>query len=131
MDCNIPKERLEAARKALASTLRKTEKAHATLLAKNAAPGHIRRTARSIADHRTMLSLVQNALQPGSCAVPDDAQLESARSAAAEYGSRVEAVMPKFPAGTPQHTLALRRIDAYRLAGELIAEKQGGDRSDP
>ena len=37
---------------------------------------------------------------------------------------RVESILPKFAAGTPQHTLAIRRLRAFEIAQVLIRREQ-------
>lgn len=105
-------EELQAAAKAVASTLRKNEKAYETMLSKNARPWQLQTVADAIAHHRTMLDLIEGR--------PVDAE---ARKAAMEaipgYIRKIENILPKFQPGTPQHTLATRRIAAYRLAADL------------
>ena len=48
--------------------------------------------------------------------LPSAQAMEEALRAIPSYIGQIEKVLTKFPAGTPQHTLALRRIAAYRLA---------------
>lgn len=47
-------------------------------------------------------------------------ELENALEVAASVISRVEKVQSKFEAGTPQHTLAVRRIKALHISSALI-----------
>lgn len=47
-------------------------------------------------------------------------ELEEAHKTLTSFISRVEKVQPKFERGTPQHTLAVRRIKAFYISTELI-----------
>lgn len=116
----------EAAR-AIASALQKSEKA--ILKLKAGSPQH-RLTERNIRAFQIALSLIARE-QGGEAGSPftagEQAQAQAAFSAAI---ARVEKVLPKFVSGTPQHTLAVRRIRAFEIAGELLArelekERQG------
>ena len=51
--------------------------------------------------------------------------LALAQEAFAFASTRVEAILPKFAAGTPQHTLAVRRLRAFEIAVALIRREQG------
>ena len=37
--------------------------------------------------------------------------------------TQVESILPKFAAGTPQHTLAIRRLQAFVIAQALIGQE--------
>lgn len=108
----LSEERLQAAQKAIASTLRKEENAHATMSAKQTKQWQLDRLASSIRCHRTMLALV--ALDSVS-----REDVETALDAIPGIIANIEKILPKFAPGTPQHTLGIRRIDAYRAAQEL------------
>lgn len=108
--------RLEAAQKAIASTLRKEEKALITMSAKQAKQWQLDRLAESIRHHRTMLALAE---KQEVCRE----DVEAALAAIPGYIANVEKILPKFQPGTPQHTLGTRRIDAYRAAEELGRQK--------
>lgn len=112
----MEQSRLDAAQKAIASTLRKEEKALITMTAKEAKQWQLDRLAESIRHHRAMLALVE---QEEVCREG----LESALAAIPGYIAGIEKILPKFQLGTPQHTLAVRRIDAYRAAEELGRQK--------
>jgi hypothetical protein len=47
-------------------------------------------------------------------------QLEMAKFQLTSTINKIEKFMPKLKIGTPQHTLAMRRIDAFNLAITLI-----------
>ena len=51
--------------------------------------------------------------------------LEQASEAFAFAATRVESILPKFAAGTSQHTLAIRRLQAFAIAQALIGREQG------
>lgn len=105
-------ERMKEAQKAVASTLRKNEKALATLSEKGAKPWLIGQTALAVRCHRTLLALLEGHEAPA-------ADIREALDAVPAYVSRIEAILPKFAPGTSQHTLAIRRLEAYALAAEL------------
>ena len=51
--------------------------------------------------------------------------LEQASEAFTFAATRVESILPKFAASTPQHTLAIRRLQAFAIAQALIGREQG------
>jgi len=51
--------------------------------------------------------------------------LEEALQVISSAISRIEKVKPKFAVGTPQHTLAVRRVRAFNIALALIKRELG------
>ena len=116
----LTQQALEAAKKSLASTIRKNKKARETLSQKQPPRlAQMEMIARNLANLEVMLTLVEQQLD-GSGGSPARPSLEAARQAIPAYIGQIEKVLPKFAPGTPQHTLAVRRIDAYHLADMLL-----------
>ncbi len=112
---------LREAARAIASTRMKSEKAMGKLKENSA---QHRLTARGIAAYSLSLSLIARALGE----LPDHAdfsidELAQAKEAFAFATERVTSILPKFAAGTPQHTLAGRRLRAFEIATALITQK--------
>ena len=109
---------LREAARAIASTLMKSEKA--ILKLKDGSPQQ-RLTARGIAAYQIALALIARELGevPEQTACTTEA-LVQAQEAFAFATNRVNSILPKFAAGTPQHTLAIRRLRAFTIAQELI-----------
>jgi len=105
---------LAQARRAIVSTLAKSEKAVVKLK-----PGtwQERRTREAITAYRIAITLIDN--EPHTYTKDE---LTSALASIGEAKRRVENVLPKFAPGTAQHTLALRRIAAFSLAEQLITQ---------
>lgn len=53
---------------------------------------------------------------------PTGEEWEALRAALPGYLAQIEKVLPKFRPGTPQHTLAWRRIESYRMVSRLMEE---------
>lgn len=81
-------------------------------------------TSRGIAAYRLTLSLIARELgeTPERTAYTKE-ELEHAKEAFAFATERVASILPKFAAGTPQHTLAKRRLRAFGIAAGLIARE--------
>lgn len=82
-------------------------------------------TAQGIEAYRIAGGLIKRELMAGSETNAAESgytkeQLEAALAALASAEARVEKIQPKFQAGTPQHTLAVRRIRAFQIAAGLI-----------
>ncbi len=114
---------LREAARAIASTRMKSEKA--TLKLKDGSAQQ-RMTARGIAAYSLALQLIARELgepcEPIAC---DKDALDQAIEVYASMTTRVEKILPKFAAGTPQHTLAVRRLRAFEIARALIRREQG------
>jgi hypothetical protein len=112
---------LREAARAIASTRMKSEKA-AGKLKENTAQHRL--TARGIAAYSLALWLIARELGESPDQVDfslDD--LEQAKEAFAFATDRVTSILPKFAAGTPQHTLAVRRLRAFEIATALITQE--------
>ncbi len=116
------KEELEEALRAITSTLRKSEKAQLKLKA-----GYWQHTMteQGIKSYKIAIDLIKNELET---TVAEEElkgkytkkELTEALNAIISAIGRVERVQPKFETGTSQHTLAVRRIQAYNVATQLI-----------
>ena len=117
-------ERLEA-RRAIESALHKSEKA--LLKLKQGSFSHTL-TTRGIAAYQIALELLQKKDEAKvNETAPVQKHTKQERDDAILYFEstivRVEKVLPKFAAGTPQHTLAIRRVRAFEIAMALIREE--------
>lgn len=112
------KEELSEAARAIDSTRMKSEKA--ILKLKEGTAQH-RLTARGIAAYALALQLI--AREQGDASAQTGFSSESLNQASEAFAfaaTRVTSILPKFAAGTPQHTLAVRRLRAFEIAQELI-----------
>ena len=112
------KEELSEAARAISSTRMKSEKA---MLKLKEGTAQYRLTARGIAAYSLALQLI--AREQGDSAeqiVFSNESLNQAIEAFMYASVCVESILPKFAAGTPQHTLAVRRLRAFAIAQELI-----------
>ena len=103
--------------RAILSALMKSEKA--ILKLKEGSP-QFRMTAENIRAPQTALALIGREQGTQDALVFGKEELASAQAAFASMTARVEKVLPKFTVGTPQHTLAVRRIRAFEIAEQLI-----------
>lgn len=117
---------LEAAQTAITSAIRKIEKAQQTLSKKQPAP----------ISQLTLATRRQNALQIASSLIASELEhklpvihekedLEAAAQVISSLIPQVENMKNKFEERTPQHTLTLRRIQAFQIALALIARESG------
>ena len=112
------KEELSEAARAIDSTRMKSEKA---ILKLKEGTAQYRLTARGIAAYSLALQLIARELgQSTEQLAFSKESLHQANEAFAFAATRVESVLPKFAAGTPQHTLAVRRLRAFAIVQELI-----------
>ncbi len=65
-------------------------------------------------------SLIARALEKDLSNNYSKEELEEAVQTIPSFIQKIEEVKPKFREGTPQHTLAIRRIRAFHIALELI-----------
>lgn len=115
---------LEAAQKAIESTLRKNEKVSATLSSKNPPrTAQVNLVAHSLSALRLASLLVEGALQSARPIHCSQADLEESAGVMAAMIEKIEKIQPKLKEGTPQHTLAVRRIKAFQIALALIEEE--------
>ena len=108
---------LSEAARAITSALHKSEKA---ILHLTEHSPQFRLTNESIRAYQIALALFAQA--QGGEPAPSFTAEECVRAQAAFTSmiARVEKILPKFAAGTSQHTLAVRRIRAFEIAGEMI-----------
>ena len=108
---------LREAARAISSALMKSEK---TLLKlKEGSPQH-RMTAENIRVFQIALALIRREQGGSEAFVFCKEELESAQSSFVSMISRVGKILPKFAPGTPQHTLAVRRVRAFEIASDLM-----------
>lgn len=114
---------LREAARAIASTRMKSEKA--ILRLKENTAQH-RFTARGIEAYSLALCLISQEMgeTPARSAFAEE-ELEQAKETLLFAAARVQSILPKFAAGTPQHTLAVRRLRAFEIAQELILWELG------
>lgn len=117
-------ERSEA-RRAIESALHKSEKA---LLKLKQGSFSYTLTTRGIMAYKIALELLQAKIETiGSEAAlvqkHTEKELDDAILFFESTIRRVEKILPKFDGGTPQHTLAIRRIRAFDIAATLIREE--------
>ena len=112
------KEELSEAARAIDSTRMKSEKA---ILKLKEGTTQYRLTARGIAAYSLALQLIAREQgEPQEAILYSKESLEQAVEAFAFATARVKSVLPKFATGTPQHTLAVRRLRAFAIAQELL-----------
>ena len=122
---------LKEAHRASSSTLMKSEEAQMQL---QEGTFQYRTTTKGIDAYRIAIELINREVDgmddhPSQCAYTNDA-LSDALKAIASANVRVEKILPKFAPGTPQHTLAVRRIRAFDIATELIGIEMAGQRQE-
>ena len=113
-------DELHEAARAITSALHKSEKA--ILHLKENSP-QFRLAKESIRAYQIALALIeheQGAREAQSFSAEECVQ---AQAAFASMIVRVEKILPKFAAGTPQHTLSVRRIRAFEIAGEMMTTR--------
>ena len=112
------KEELSETARAIDSTRMKSEKA---ILKLKEGTAQYRLTVRGIAAYSLALQLIvrEQDASAEEFNFPQES-LNQASEAFAFAATRVTSVLPKFAAGTPQHTLAVRRLRAFAIAQELI-----------
>lgn len=108
---------LRESARAISSALRKSEKA--ILKLKEGSPQY-RLTAESIRAYQITLALIERERGMQNSLSFSEEECARAQTAFSSMISRVEKALPKFAAGTPQHTLAVRRIRAFEIAKMLI-----------
>lgn len=120
---SFPEMELREAARAIASTQMKSDKAILKLKENTA---QYRLTARGIAAYSLALWLLARELGEASDATPyAKEELEQAQEAFTFATERVQSILPKFATGTPQHTLAVRRLSAFEIARALIRQEIG------
>ena len=110
-------EELHEAARAITSALHKSDKA--ILKLKESSP-QFRITKESIRAYQIALLLIERDLGTQKTLLFSAEELVRAQTAFSSMIARVEKILPKFAVGTPQHTLAVRRIRAFEIAGEMV-----------
>ena len=113
-------DELHEAARAITSALHKSEKA--ILKLKENLP-QFKMTKDSIRAYQIALLLIEYDLGAQETLSFSAEELLCAQTAFSSLIARVEKILPKFAPGTPQHTLAVRRIRAFEIAGELINQQ--------
>ena len=108
---------LSEAARAISSALMKSEKALSKL--REGSPQY-RLTAGNIRAFQIALALIRREQGGQETLTFGSEELAQAQAAYANMIARVEKILPKFAPGTPQHTLAIRRIRAFEIAEHLI-----------
>jgi molybdopterin-binding protein len=116
------KEELQAAIRAITSTINKSEKARLKL---KAGTWQHTMTVQAIKANYIVIALLNRELESNAAGGPfksayTEEELDNALEAVTTIISRVEKIQPKFEEGTPQHTLAIRRIKALNISLALI-----------
>jgi len=113
-------DELHEAARAITSALHKSETA--ILKLKENSP-QFRMTKESLRAYQIALLLIERDLgAPETLSFSAD-ELLRAQTAFSSLIARVEKILPKFAPGTPQHTLAVRRIRAFEIAVEMIKQQ--------
>jgi hypothetical protein len=115
---------LNEAARAIISALHKSEKAILHLAEHSP---QFRLTSESICAYQIALALIAQAQGAESAPSFTAEECVRAQAAFAAMIARVEKVLPKFAAGTSQHTLAVRRIRAFEIAGQMIQREHTVD----
>lgn len=115
---------LHEAARAITSAMHKSEKA--ILKLKENSPQYRLTEGNIRAFHLALVLIEREQGSQDEQSFSADACAE-AQTAFSSMIARVEKVLPKFAAGTPQHTLAVRRIKAFEIAGEMIQREWTAD----
>ncbi len=110
---------LQEAARAITSALQKSEKA---ILKLSENSPQYRLTAESIHAYQIALALIDYERNAQDAPAFSKVELTNAQAAFSGLVARVEKVLPKLSVGTPQHTLATRRIRAFEIAKIIIQE---------
>lgn len=114
---------LSAARTALQSARRKNDKVRLSLAqAANPRAGQIARVERIIQALSISLELIDAALGSADQPVYPDQTIADSYQLLSNLTTQLEALMPKLRPGSPQHSLARRRIEAFQLALRLLEQ---------
>lgn len=117
---------LEAAQKAILSQIHKNEKAKETLLQKQTPrTSQVKMVDRNLKVLYLMSSLIASEQRKDISNSYSKEDLEDAVRNTRLLVEKVEKIKPKFKEGTPQHTLAIRRIEAFNIALVLIERELG------
>lgn len=120
----MTKEELEIAYQSITSTIRKNVKAYETLSKKDKPRvSQMKMIQENIDNFIVIKKLIEQRLQDAVSYQFTKEELLKVLSALPGYHNQIERVLVKFKEGTPQHTLAIRRIHSYRIGEELIQEE--------
>lgn len=108
---------LREAARAITSARMKSEKA---ILKLKEGSSQYRLSAEAIRAYQIALSLIARELDGEPAPDFSKEEMQQAAKTFSAFFARVEKVLPKFAAGTPQHTLAKRRLSAFEIANLLI-----------
>jgi hypothetical protein len=122
----LSKTELSEAARAITSALHKSDKA--ILKLKESSP-QFRMIKESIRAYQIALQLIERDLGAKETLSFSAEELLCAQTAFSSMIARVEKILPKFAAGTPQHTLAVRRIRAFEIAWEMILRESTAERA--
>lgn len=116
------KEELQEAIRAITSMINKSEKAQLRL---KAGTWQHTMTVQALKANYIAIVLLNRELETNPAGRSfkskyTEEELKNALEVVASVISRVEKVQPKFEAGTPQHTLAVRRIKALNISSAFI-----------
>lgn len=120
---NFTIDELELAQKSLISTIHKNEKAYETLSQKDKPrTSQLNMISMNLKNFRLMLNVIENRLNNDYSHKIDKEDLIETLHAIPKYVDQIEKVILKFKEGTPQFTLAKRRILSYHISTILIQE---------
>ena len=112
---------LEAAQKAILSTIRKNEKVKETLSQKQPPrTSQIAMVSRNLKVFYIASSLIERELGKDFSNNYSKEELGEAVKSIQAFIEKIEKMKPKFKEGTSQHTLVIRRIKAFHIASVLI-----------
>lgn len=117
-----PKEELQEAIRAITSMINKSEKAQLKLKADT---WQHTMTVQALKANYIAIALLNRELETNPAgdsfkSTYTKEELDHALEAVTTIMSRVEKIQPQFHEGTPQHTLAVRRIKALNISLALI-----------
>ncbi len=119
---------LEAALKAVLSTIHKSERVQATLSAKQPPrTAQLKAGAQKLKALRIAADLIEREMEAGITVHYALTDLEDAIQTTLSFIRQIEKVKPNFAEGTPQHTLAVRRIRAFEIAVALMEREMAKD----
>ncbi|HCJ57286.1 MAG TPA: hypothetical protein DHV55_07925 [Clostridiaceae bacterium] len=117
---------LEAAQKAILSTIHKNEKVKVTLSqVQPSRTSQIAMISRNLRALYIASALITRELDKDFSNNYSKEELEEALQIIPSFIQNIEKVKPKFREGTSQHTLAIRRIEAFYIASALIGRDLG------
>ena len=115
-------EELKTAVESLSSTIRKNKKVYDTLSKKEKPRvSQMKMVEKNIRNLEVMRRLIEQRQrnEEYECSM---LEVEEVLGSLPNYRQQIEKVLPKFKEGTPQHTLAIRRLDSYAIVEVLLKE---------